>query len=98
MEMLAVSNDCVVHLLWRRWHHALAYGGFLRTAPVEQQAPVSTVPPSSEPASSLKEEMLVSTSAPEGLGFDNAPTLSQRKNGSGSHLLQLLLLLVLLLS
>ncbi|OEH74703.1 hypothetical protein cyc_02755 [Cyclospora cayetanensis] len=65
-----------------RWHHALAYGGFIRAAPLVQHAlPPSTVPPSSEAPSTPKEEMLVSVNIPDGIGFDGAPTLSERHNG-----------------
>ena len=65
-----------------RWHHALAYGGFIRAGPIVQQPPpLPSVVPSSEAPSTPKEEMLVNVSAPGGMGFDGFPTIPERHNG-----------------
>ncbi|KAL8442171.1 hypothetical protein Emag_006597 [Eimeria magna] len=64
-----------------QWHHALAYAGFIRIGPVAQQPSViPSIQLSSEPPSTPREEMLVSVSVPGAIGFDGAPTLSERHN------------------
>ncbi|CDJ53463.1 hypothetical protein, conserved [Eimeria brunetti] len=65
-----------------RWSHALAYGGFLRGAPLVQGGPPTPGgPPASRGVSEREEEVLVRVSAPEGLAFDGGPTLTERHDG-----------------
>ncbi|KAL8436753.1 hypothetical protein Efla_002185 [Eimeria flavescens] len=64
-----------------RWHYALAYAGFIRPAPPTRQPPPSaspSIPQSSEPPSTHREEMVVSVSVPGCLGFDGEATEPQR--------------------
>ncbi|KAL8445993.1 hypothetical protein Emed_005274 [Eimeria media] len=64
-----------------RWHHALAYAGFIRIGPVIQQPSViPSIQLSSEPPSTPREEMVVSVSVPGAIGFDGAPTTPERHN------------------